>query len=173
MSSKPVVGFIGVGLMGHGMARHLLAKGHALQLTVHRNAERVADLLASLPAPRVTRLLALNASAQAETLEEVVQAYGAGPGTRCVFTKLDEAVKSGAVIDAAIRHQLVVEGFANGQRVPEDWHAARAQLLVQKALMKPAASLYTPDDGDLGLMFTGPAHPQSTQAARRTGAPHV
>ena len=82
-------------------------------------------------------------------------------------------VKTPEQIDAAIRHQLVVEGFANGQRVPEDWHAARAQLLVQKALMKPAASLYTPDDGDLGLMFTGPAHPQSTQAARRTGAPHV
>ncbi len=40
------LGFIGAsGLMGHGMARHLLAKGHALALTVHRNRERVADLL--------------------------------------------------------------------------------------------------------------------------------
>jgi 3-hydroxyisobutyrate dehydrogenase-like beta-hydroxyacid dehydrogenase len=33
--------------MGHGMARNLLAKGHALTLTVHRNHERVADLLAA------------------------------------------------------------------------------------------------------------------------------
>lgn len=42
------IGFIGAsGLMGHGMARHLLAKGHALALTVHRNRERVADLLAA------------------------------------------------------------------------------------------------------------------------------
>lgn len=42
------LGFIGAsGLMGHGMARHLLAKGHALHLTVHRNRERVADLLAA------------------------------------------------------------------------------------------------------------------------------
>jgi 3-hydroxyisobutyrate dehydrogenase-like beta-hydroxyacid dehydrogenase len=41
------IGFIGAsGLMGHGMARHLQACGHALQLTVHRNTERVADLLA-------------------------------------------------------------------------------------------------------------------------------
>jgi 3-hydroxyisobutyrate dehydrogenase-like beta-hydroxyacid dehydrogenase len=40
------VGFIGAsGLMGHGMAKNLLAKGHALALTVHRNRERVADLL--------------------------------------------------------------------------------------------------------------------------------
>ncbi len=42
------IGFIGAsGLMGHGMAKHLLAKGHALGLTVHRNRERVADLLAA------------------------------------------------------------------------------------------------------------------------------
>ena len=42
------IGFIGAsGLMGHGMAKNLLAKGHSLALTVHRNRERVADLLAA------------------------------------------------------------------------------------------------------------------------------
>jgi 3-hydroxyisobutyrate dehydrogenase-like beta-hydroxyacid dehydrogenase len=42
------IGFIGAsGLMGHGMAKHLLGKGHPLALTVHRNRERVADLLAA------------------------------------------------------------------------------------------------------------------------------
>ena len=42
------IGFIGAsGMMGHGMARNLLAKGHALALTVHRNRERMADLLAA------------------------------------------------------------------------------------------------------------------------------
>ena len=42
------IGFIGAsGMMGHGMAKNLLAKGHLLTLTVHRNAERVADLLAA------------------------------------------------------------------------------------------------------------------------------
>jgi len=40
------IGFIGAsGLMGHGMARNLLLKGHRLGLTVHRNRSRVADLL--------------------------------------------------------------------------------------------------------------------------------
>ena len=40
------IGFIGAsGSMGHGMANNLLAKGHALSLTVHRNREHVADLL--------------------------------------------------------------------------------------------------------------------------------
>lgn len=40
------IGFIGAsGLMGHGMAKNLQLKGHALHLTVHRNRERVADLI--------------------------------------------------------------------------------------------------------------------------------
>src|SRR6266702_2303897 len=44
------IGFIGAsGLMGHGMAKNLLAnggaKGNTLTLAVHRNRERVADLL--------------------------------------------------------------------------------------------------------------------------------
>jgi 3-hydroxyisobutyrate dehydrogenase-like beta-hydroxyacid dehydrogenase len=42
------IGFVGAsGMMGHGMAKHLLAKGHSLSLTVNRNQERVADLLAA------------------------------------------------------------------------------------------------------------------------------
>ncbi|MCM5569421.1 NAD(P)-dependent oxidoreductase [Burkholderiaceae bacterium FT117] len=42
------IGFVGAsGLMGHGMAKSLLAKGFPLSLTVHRNRERVADLLAA------------------------------------------------------------------------------------------------------------------------------
>ena len=42
------IGFIGAsGLMGHGMAKNLLARGHALTLAVHRNRQGVADLLAA------------------------------------------------------------------------------------------------------------------------------
>jgi 3-hydroxyisobutyrate dehydrogenase-like beta-hydroxyacid dehydrogenase len=42
------IGFIGAsGLMGHGIAKNLLQRGHTLALTVHRNRERVADLLAA------------------------------------------------------------------------------------------------------------------------------
>jgi 3-hydroxyisobutyrate dehydrogenase-like beta-hydroxyacid dehydrogenase len=42
------IGFIGAsGLMGHGMARNLRAKGHPLAITVHKKRDRVADLLAA------------------------------------------------------------------------------------------------------------------------------
>jgi 3-hydroxyisobutyrate dehydrogenase-like beta-hydroxyacid dehydrogenase len=39
------IGFIGLGLMGHGMAKNLLKKGHPLSFLVHRNRSNLADLL--------------------------------------------------------------------------------------------------------------------------------
>ena len=40
------IGFIGLGLMGHGMAKNLLAKGYALSFLVHRNRSNIEDLIA-------------------------------------------------------------------------------------------------------------------------------
>jgi 3-hydroxyisobutyrate dehydrogenase-like beta-hydroxyacid dehydrogenase len=39
------IGFIGVGMMGHGMAKNLLKKGHPLSFVVNRNRSNLADLL--------------------------------------------------------------------------------------------------------------------------------
>lgn len=39
------IGFVGIGLMGHGMAKNLLKKGHPLSFLVHRNRSNIADLL--------------------------------------------------------------------------------------------------------------------------------
>jgi len=72
------IGFIGAsGLMGHGMAKNLQAKGHALTVTVHRNRERIADLLAAgaseAPSPAAlasrseTVFLCVTGSPQVET----------------------------------------------------------------------------------------------------------
>lgn len=43
--NAPVIGFIGVGLMGHGMAKNILDGGYELVITAHRNRERVDDLI--------------------------------------------------------------------------------------------------------------------------------
>jgi 3-hydroxyisobutyrate dehydrogenase-like beta-hydroxyacid dehydrogenase len=39
------IGFIGIGLMGHGMAKNLLRKGHPLAFLAHRNRKNLDDLL--------------------------------------------------------------------------------------------------------------------------------
>jgi len=42
------IGFVGAsGMMGHGMAKNLRAKGHPLALTVHRNRKPAEDLIAA------------------------------------------------------------------------------------------------------------------------------
>ena len=54
-------------------------------------------------------------------------AYRAASCAGVVLRKIDEAVKLGPALDAAIRHKLKIVGVANGQRVPEDWHRLSAQ----------------------------------------------
>lgn len=40
------IGFIGAGLMGHGMAKNIMEKGYPLTVLAHRNRARIEDLLA-------------------------------------------------------------------------------------------------------------------------------
>ena len=43
--SKPKIGYIGVGLMGHGAAKNILEKGYPLTIMGHRNRTPVDDLV--------------------------------------------------------------------------------------------------------------------------------
>jgi 3-hydroxyisobutyrate dehydrogenase-like beta-hydroxyacid dehydrogenase len=45
--SNPRIGFIGLGLMGHGMAKNLVTKGFPLTVRAHRNRKPLEDLLAA------------------------------------------------------------------------------------------------------------------------------
>jgi len=45
--AKPRIGFIGLGLMGHGMARNIVTKGFPLTVRVHRNRKPLEDILAA------------------------------------------------------------------------------------------------------------------------------
>jgi 3-hydroxyisobutyrate dehydrogenase-like beta-hydroxyacid dehydrogenase len=44
---QPRIGFIGIGLMGHGIAKNLVTKGFPLTVRVNRNRQPLADLLAA------------------------------------------------------------------------------------------------------------------------------
>ena len=43
--SKDTIGFIGLGLMGHGMAKNIVEKGYQLTVTGHRNRAPIDDLV--------------------------------------------------------------------------------------------------------------------------------
>ena len=45
--AKPRIGFIGLGLMGHGIAKNLVTKGYPLTVRAHRNRKPLEDLIAA------------------------------------------------------------------------------------------------------------------------------
>lgn len=46
-SAKPRIGFIGLGLMGHGIAKNIVTKGFPLTVRAHRNRTPLADIVAA------------------------------------------------------------------------------------------------------------------------------
>jgi flagellar biosynthesis protein FlhF len=117
--------------------------------------ERVEDLLSSLAAPLIRKLLVLNATSQAETIEDVIRAYKSREAAGVIVSKIDEAVKVGHIVDSVIRHRLELTGISDGQRVPEDWHSADAAMLVERALVAPRRGPFRLDDDQLAHALGG------------------
>jgi len=179
------LGLITVDSYRIGAEDQLRAYGKILGVTVHtaRDAQSLADLIAllrdkhlvlidtvgmgqrdvrlveqmqMLSSPSIERVLFLNASAQAETLDDVVRLYrgqGHKRTTKVIISKLDEAVKYGFVLDCLIRHKLELQYVTNGQRVPEDLHPANARYLVHRALKHRAASAFSLADAEIPLVL--------------------
>jgi flagellar biosynthesis protein FlhF len=87
---------------------------------------RLSEQLAALQlgAARARVLLALPAQGEGHALEEIVQAFAPLTPVACILTKVDEAASLGAVISTTLRHRLKIAYVCDGQRVPEDLHAA-------------------------------------------------
>ncbi len=116
---------------------------------------RTRDLLEMISHRAIQKLLVVNAAAQGETIEDVMQSYQAASCRGMVISKIDEAVKLGPALDAAIRHKLRVVGVANGQRVPEDWHRLSSQALVQRAMRAHPNAAWRLDADEVSLVFAG------------------
>jgi flagellar biosynthesis protein FlhF len=99
---------------------------------------RLAEQLGALQlgAARARVLLALPAQGEGHALEEIVQAFAPLTPVACILTKVDEAASLGAVISTTLRHRLKIAYVCDGQRVPEDLHAAHQKRvwLVRAAL---------------------------------------
>ncbi len=117
---------------------------------------RKNDSLDVLDLPGVRRLLVLNAGTQGDTLDEVVGAFKSVEAQPTVLSKIDEAVKLGPALDVAIRHQLVLRGVTNGQKVPQDWDLADAGELVRASMRTTSKSAFDPRAADLGFLFMSP-----------------
>jgi len=127
---------------------------------------RTRELLDMISHRSIQRLLVVNAAAQGETIEDVLLAYRATTCAGMVLSKIDEAVKLGPALDAAIRHRLKIVGVANGQRVPEDWHRLSASALVQRAMRVGGSAAWRLDAAEMSLVFASPRHaPAETGAA--------
>lgn len=124
------------------------------------NDPRKRDMLDVLDLPGVNRLLVLNAGGHGDTLDDVVSSFKSKGVQQAVLSKIDEAAKLGPVLDAAIRHQLVIRGVTMGQKVPEDWESADAAKLIRLSMRAPVKSAFDPKAADLGFFFSHatPAH---------------
>jgi flagellar biosynthesis protein FlhF len=118
---------------------------------------RKREMMDLLDIPGVKRLLVLNAGGHGDTLDDVVTSFKQASSQQVIFSKIDEAVKLGPAIDAAVRHQLILRGVTTGQRVPEDWEAANATKLIGQSMRTEGSSPYDPKASDLGFFFSQPA----------------
>ncbi|NNK77932.1 MAG: NAD(P)-dependent oxidoreductase [Litoreibacter sp.] len=89
---KETIGFVGVGLMGHGMAKNLLDAGYPLTVIAHRNRGPVEDLKE-------------RGATEAKTLAELAGAASiihvcapGSPQVEAIVTALMPALKPGSVI---------------------------------------------------------------------------
>ena len=115
---------------------------------------RRQELLDVLDLPELKQVLVLNAGAHGDTLDDIAVGFKFGGTRQAIVTKVDEAVKLGPVLDTVIRHQLVLRGVANGQRVPQDWKAADAGELVRESMRSAQRSPFDPRTADIDFFFS-------------------
>lgn len=114
---------------------------------------RKDDILQVLDLRGVQRLLVASAGCHGDTLDESLMAFKQNGCRQAILTKVDEAVKIGPALDALIRHQMVVRGVTNGQRVPEDFERAVSSDLIASSLRAHSKSPFDPSALDLDFFY--------------------
>ena len=103
------VGFVGVGLMGHGMAKNIVEKGYPLSVIAHRNRAPVEDLVGR-GAVEVATLEAMAAACSV-----IFLCLTGSPEVAAVVARLKPRMAAGSVIvdcstaDPTVTLQLAAE----------------------------------------------------------------
>ncbi len=74
--------------------------------------------------------LVLSLTTGLKNLMDIIQRFSLMRPNRLIFTKLDEAINTGNVINVLYKHQIPVSYLTNGQVVPNDIVAAEKQALA-------------------------------------------
>ena len=98
----------------------------------HQAWERQRRLLEAAGVDEVQ--VVLDGMASLDHMLDLIEATDVFPSRRLLFTKLDEVVRPGAIISAAVRSQIPVSYLANGPEVPGSIEAADLAKLVGKML---------------------------------------
>ena len=105
--TRPVVGFVGVGLMGWGMAKNIVEKGYGLRVIAHRKREAVDDLV-KRGAVEVTSLKEMG-----EACSVVVLCVTGSPEVEATVAGLLEGAQAGlTIIDTSTSRPDVTERLA-------------------------------------------------------------
>lgn len=92
MADRPVVGFIGVGLMGWGMAKNAVEKGFPLRVVAHRKREAVEDLVSRGAEERT------DAAALAAECDVIVLCVTGSPEVEANVAEIAPSARPGLVI---------------------------------------------------------------------------
>ena len=83
---------------------------------------------------QIKNFLVLPATTHRAVLENTAKAFQGIKLDGSIFTRLDETASLGGPISVAIMNSLPVAYFSNGQKIPDDFHLARAHNLVSRAV---------------------------------------
>jgi len=138
---KPRIGFIGVGLMGHGIAKNLVSKGYPLTVRVNRNRAPLQDLLAAgaheaktnSDVARASDIVFLCVTGAPEVEEIVHGANGIASAARKGLTVVDTSTSEPATT-ARMREALAPSGVrfvdAPLARTPVEAEQGRLNIMV-------------------------------------------
>ena len=137
--SNPRIGFVGIGMMGHGMAKNLLAKGFPLTLKIHRDRSKAADLVAA-------GAKEAHSNADIANQSDVVILCVTGSA------QVEEVVLGNDGILAAARSGLIVIDTSTAE--PGSTKRVREALATKGAILIDAPLARTPKEAEEGRLNT-------------------
>lgn len=143
MSKKKKVGFVGLGLMGHGMARNIVEKGHDLRVLANRNRAPIEDLVGRGASE------AKDAAELASTCDIVIICVTGSPEVE------DVVYREGGLL-AGAREGLVVADASTA--IPDSTLKVAADIQATGAKYVDIPLTRTPveaEKGELGVMMGG------------------